>query len=141
MTKLLFLCVANSARSQIAEALAKTMLPLTVDVKSAGSKPGARVHPEAIETMAEVGIDIASARPKAIEDLPDGFLSQDCLVVRLCAEEECPFVSGVKVVNWNLTDPASVVGLQQKFAFIQTRETLRELIPLLNLDHIKEEKL
>ena len=141
MTKILFLCVANSARSQMAEALAKSLLSSTIDVKSAGSQPGSRVHPAAVESLKEVGIDISSAIPKAISNLPSDFLTSDCLIVRLCAEEQCPIVSNSSVIDWNLADPASVEADQQKLTFSQTRETLTKLIRQLELNHLGEENI
>jgi arsenate reductase (thioredoxin) len=104
--RLLFLCVANSARSQMAEGLARALLGSGAQVQSAGSKPS-RVNPYAIEVMREIGIDIGGHFSKSVDDIdPD---SVDT-VITLCAEEVCPvWVAGRKVqrLHWPIPDPAS----------------------------------
>lgn len=98
----LFLCVANSARSQIAEGLARSMFGNTVRVQSAGSAPS-RVNPLAVEVMAEVGIDLAGQWSKSVGEIEMGGVD---LVVTLCAEEVCPVTLGhVRRVHWPLRDP------------------------------------
>ena len=102
--KILFLCVANSSRSQMAEGLARDLLGDRATVASAGSAPSG-VHPAAVEAMAESGVDISAQRSKSIDEIdPD---SMD-LVVTLCAEEVCPVIPGrVKRLHWPIADPAS----------------------------------
>ena len=73
---ILFLCVGNSGRSQIAEGLAKDMLPKSCDIRSAGSKPAKNVHNDAIFVMNEIGIDISSNETKSIESLDEDFVSK-----------------------------------------------------------------
>lgn len=104
MPSVVFLCVANSARSQMAEGLARASAPLGWEVYSAGSSPGA-VHRHAIEALREIGIDISSQTSKGLDAVP---LANANLVIPLCAEEECPvaFTSG-KRLAWPLPDPAS----------------------------------
>ena len=99
----LFLCVANSARSQLAEGLARARFGERLRVQSAGSRPGA-VHPLAIEIMREAKHDISAQRSKSVDDIDlDGIE----LVVTLCAEEVCPvFPRPVRRVHWPLPDPA-----------------------------------
>ena len=82
----LFLCVANSARSQMAEGIARSLGPARVRVWSAGSRPTA-VRPEAIAVLREIGIDISGHRSKAVADIPADEVDT---VITLCAEEECP---------------------------------------------------
>ncbi len=100
---ILFLCVANSARSQMAEGLARALFGDAVRVQSAGSAPS-RVHPLAVRAMAEEGIDIGGQRAKSVDEIaPD---SVD-LVVTLCAEEVCPaFLAEVPRLHWPIEDPA-----------------------------------
>ncbi|MCK6503427.1 molybdopterin-guanine dinucleotide biosynthesis protein B [Myxococcota bacterium] len=100
---LLFLCVANSARSQLAEALARHLLGPAVVARSAGSRPG-RVHPLALRVLAEVGVDTTGLRSKHVDELdPTGV----DLVLTLCAEEECPlFLGRAERRSWALPDPA-----------------------------------
>ncbi|MBL9100870.1 MAG: arsenate reductase ArsC [Myxococcales bacterium] len=101
---ILFLCVANSSRSQMAEALARARWGERVHVRSAGSQP-TRVNPYAVEVMAERGLDISSHTSKSVSSIdPD---SVD-LVVTLCAEEVCPlFLSKATRLHWPIDDPAS----------------------------------
>jgi arsenate reductase (thioredoxin) len=104
MTTILFLCVANSARSQMAEGLARQMLGPDVTVLSAGSAPSS-VNPHAVAAMAELGIDISAQRSKSVEEIGIGTLD---LVVTLCAEEVCPVLPGrVRRLHWPIPDPAS----------------------------------
>ena len=100
----LFLCVANSARSQMAEGLARRMLGPDYEIRSAGSQPST-VNPYAVEAMAEVGIDISGQRSKPVEMIDVASLD---LVVTLCAEEVCPVLPGrVRRLHWPIDDPAS----------------------------------
>lgn len=98
----LFLCVANSARSQMAEGLARRLFGDDVRVQSAGSQPS-RVNPLAIAALREVGIDLSTHTSKSVDTIdPD---SVD-LVVTLCAEEVCPvFLGKAQRLHWPLTDP------------------------------------
>lgn len=121
---MLFLCVHNSARSQIAEGFARVTAPADVQVWSAGTVPG-RVHPRAIEVMAEVGIDLAGQRSKSIDDVP---WREADTVVTLCgeAEEACPAVaSSVRIVHWPLPDPSQAPEDAQLEAFREAREEIR----------------
>lgn len=104
----LFLCVANSARSQLAEGLARARFVDRFAIQSAGSQP-TRVNPHAIEAMAEVGIDISTHASKLVDAIdPDGIE----LVVTLCAEEVCPaFLRPVRRLHWPIPDPASATPL------------------------------
>jgi protein-tyrosine-phosphatase/catechol 2,3-dioxygenase-like lactoylglutathione lyase family enzyme len=98
----LFLCVANSARSQMAEGLARDLFGDAVRVQSAGSSPS-RVNPFAVAAMAELGVDLGTHTSKSVQTIdPD---SVD-LVITLCAEEVCPvFLSGAPRMHWPLQDP------------------------------------
>ena len=124
MKGILFLCVANSARSQMAEGLARSMAPAGVAVWSAGSAPS-RVRPEAIAVLAELGIDISEHRAKAVSEIP---ADQVDTVVTLCAEEACPlFFGAAERLHWGLPDPAAVEGDEpiRRDAFRRTRDELR----------------
>lgn len=124
MKGLLFLCVANSARSQIAEGVARSMLPAAVNVWSAGSRPTS-VRPEAIAVLKDIGIDISQHRSKAVAEIPAAEVDT---VITLCGEEECPlFLGKATRVHWGLPDPAAVQGTEQDRldAFRGTRDELR----------------
>ncbi len=102
--RILFLCVANSARSQMAEGLARAALGSRVEVQSAGSRPSS-VNPYAIEVMAEIGIDITGHRSKSVDDVNATAVD---LVITLCAEEVCPILPGsVRHLHWPIPDPVS----------------------------------
>jgi protein-tyrosine-phosphatase len=107
MNGVLFLCVANSARSQLAEGIARSLAPAGVTVWSAGSAP-TRVRPEAAAVLAEIGIDISTHRSKHVDEVP---AEQVDVVITLCAEEECPlFLGQAERLHWGLPDPAAVEG-------------------------------
>ncbi len=89
-TGILFMCVANSSRSQIAEGLARAMAPAGVELFSAGSAP-TQVDPLAVQVMAEVGIDISAQRSKSVNDLDKDRIRT---VITLCADEVCPVFPG-----------------------------------------------
>lgn len=121
--KIVFLCVANSARSQMAEGWARYLFGADAEVFSAGSQPS-RVNPLAIEAMREVGIDISRHKSKAVEDLDLGTMD---LVVTLCADEVCPVVPGrVKRLHWPFADPANdkLSVEKQKLQFQVTRDQI-----------------
>lgn len=104
-TGVLFLCVANSARSQIAEGLARQRFGDRLRILSAGSHP-TRVHPLAIEVMRELGIDLSTHRSKLVDDIDPAGIQ---LVITLCAEEVCPvFLASVPRLHWPIDDPATV---------------------------------
>lgn len=101
---LLFLCVANSARSQMAEGLARNLLGPDVRVQSAGSRP-ATVNSYAVEVMQEIGIDLSSHRSKSVDAIDPATVDT---VITLCAEEVCPlFLGNVHRLHWPIEDPAS----------------------------------
>ena len=128
---ILFLCVGNSARSQIAEGLAKEMLGSSHNIQSAGSNPTGNIHPSAICTMKEIGIDISHQRSKSIDNLDTNFLDNLDFVVTLCSEEICPVLpSKAKKLHWLNVDPANknYSETQLKIAFKKTRENIFKLL-------------
>lgn len=99
----LFLCVANSARSQMAEGLARHLFGGEIAVQSAGSRP-ATVHPHAMAVMKEIGIDISGHVSKAVDDIDTAAVDT---VITLCAEEVCPVYLGTaRRLHWPVEDPA-----------------------------------
>jgi arsenate reductase len=127
---ILFLCVANSARSQMAEGIARSIAPRGVRVSSAGSSP-ASVHPQAILVLKEIGIDISDQRSKGLDSIDA--ISID-LVITLCAEEVCPaFLGKAHRIHWGLADPAGVIGAQdiRMDAFRSVRDELRRRLRVL----------
>jgi arsenate reductase len=101
---LLFMCVANSARSQMAEGLARSMFGARAVIASAGSQPS-KVNPYAIEVMREIGVDISGQRSKSVDDIDPADVD---VVITLCAEEVCPvFLGKVRRLHWPVTNPAT----------------------------------
>lgn len=122
----MFLCVANSARSQLAEALGRSLAPPGVRVASAGSQPW-QVHPVAVRVLAEAGLDISGARSKSVEEVP---LETADTVITLCDEEVCPVTPpGVRRLHWPFPDPAGAWEEDEQLTrFRRTRDRLRERI-------------
>ncbi|NJM10370.1 MAG: arsenate reductase ArsC [Bdellovibrionaceae bacterium] len=121
--KILFMCVANSARSQMAEGLAKEILGPDVEIESAGSQPK-YLHPCAIAVLNEIGIDISRNGSKSISDLPPSFVDYVDYVITLCTEEVCPVHIGKagKRLHWPFPDPA---GAEEEMSSFRT---VRDLI-------------
>ncbi len=125
----LFLCSANSCRSQIAEGLLRHFGGNRFEAVSAGTHP-TELNPAAVEVMDAIGIDIRGQRSKSVEEM----LSHEFdYVITVCdkAREFCPVFSGSTTsLHWNLDDPAAFVGSarEKKEAFIRVREELKDLI-------------
>lgn len=101
---ILFLCVANSARSQMAEGLARMILEDCVPVMSAGSEPSP-VNPFAVEVMRELGVDLSGHHSKSVQTIDPKSVAT---VITLCAEEVCPaFLGSARRLHWPIPDPAS----------------------------------
>ncbi len=130
MKGILFLCVANSARSQMAEGIAHALVPPGVRVWSAGSSP-TRVRSEAIAVLREIGIDISGYRSKAVTEVPAAEIDT---VITLCAEEVCPlFFGSAERLHWPLPDPGAAKGTEDErlAAFRETRDELHRRIEAL----------
>jgi arsenate reductase len=121
---ILFMCVANSARSQMAEGIARSLVPESVEIYSAGSSPS-KVNPLAIRAMEEIGIDISSHWSKSVDDVEQERVHT---VITLCAEEVCPVFPGqVERHHWPLEDPAGVKGTEEEqlASFRRVRDQIR----------------
>ncbi len=121
---ILFLCVANSARSQMAEGIARSLAPASLKISSAGSRPS-RLNPLAVNALAEIGIDISKHWSKSVDDIPPGDVDA---VITLCAEEVCPvFLGKAQRVHWGLPDPAGAGSTEEEQlqAFRDVRDELR----------------
>jgi len=128
MKGILFLCVANSARSQMAEGIARSLAPPGVRIWSAGSQPTS-VRPEAISVLQEIGIDISGHRSKSVDEIP---ATEVDTVITLCGEEECPvFLGNVRRLHWGLPDPAAA-GCSREDRLAAFREVREELFRRLN---------
>lgn len=125
--RILFLCVANSARSQMAEGLARMRFGDRITVQSAGSAPS-EVNPYAIEVMNEIGVDISDQESKLVDTVDPSSVD---LVVTLCDEEICPaFLKQARQLHWPIPDPAradpSTPREEMLERFRTARDTIRE---------------
>ena len=127
---ILFLCVANSARSQMAEGIARSLAPAGTKISSAGSQPS-QVNPLAIRALDEIGVDVRAQRSKSVETIdPEGV----DVVVTLCAEEVCPvFLGKAHRVHWGLPDPAHAGATDEERlqAFRDVRDELRRRLAVV----------
>jgi len=129
---ILFLCVANSARSQMAEGLARALFGDAVRVQSAGSRP-TRVNPYAVRAMAELGIDLDAQRSKSVDTIDPASVD---LVITLCADEVCPaFLGAAPRLHWPLTDPdrkdEDLSDAQRLQCFRDARDAIRARLEAL----------
>ncbi|GAA3550876.1 arsenate reductase ArsC [Microlunatus spumicola] len=99
----LFVCVHNAGRSQMAAAFLTALSDGAVEVRSAGSEPADQVNPAAVQAMAEVGIDITAERPKVLTT--EAVVASDVVVTMGCGDT-CPFYPGKRYEDWVLDDPA-----------------------------------
>ncbi|HEY1958700.1 MAG TPA: arsenate reductase ArsC [Polyangiaceae bacterium] len=129
MMRILVLCTGNSARSQIAEGLFRTLGAGRVEVFSAGTKPRDAVHPMAVKVMAEHGIDISTQRPKDVEQFVGERFDY---VITVCdrAKESCPVMPGAEMIHWTFADPADEPPEKQERAFRDVVTGLRARIDL-----------
>lgn len=126
---ILFLCVANSARSQMAEGLARMLFGSRVPVQSAGSEPS-HVNPYAIEVMRELGVDLTTHRSKSVQTIEPEAVGT---VTTLCAEEVCPvFLGNARRLHWPIPDPASkdpsIPREEMLERFRTARDTIRGML-------------
>ena len=102
---ILFVCVHNAGRSQMAAGFSRAIGGDSVRVLSAGSEPGDRINPVAVAAMAEAGIDIAGAQPQVLT--PDDVRASDVVITMGCGDA-CPIFPGKRYEDWELTDPAGL---------------------------------
>ena len=125
------MCVANSARSQMAEGIAKSILGSSHNIQSAGSEPSGTVHSNAILALSEIGIDATSHYSKSIDQLDSDYIDNLDYVITLCTEEVCPVLnSEASKLHWFNEDPVDET-LDEKGlvdAFNITRDNLKKMI-------------
>jgi len=128
MMKILFMCVANSARSQLAEGMARKIFGDQAEIQSAGSNPST-VNPYAVRALTEVGAECGDLFSKSVSELPPAFVESLDYVITLCAEEVCPvLLSNAKKLHWPLPDPAGLDGSEdeQLARFRNTRDEIEK---------------
>ena len=122
--KILFVCVENACRSQMAQGFAESFGKGRVELYSAGSRPSSHINPVAIEVMKEKGIDLSGRRPKGLNDLPS--VEMDYLITMGC-EETCPAVPTKKIIDWQIPDPKG----KSIDVFRNIRDTIEEKVRTL----------
>jgi len=125
--KVLFICIHNSARSQMAEAFLNNLAPDKFEAESAGLEPGS-LNPMVVEAMKQAGIDISKNKTNSVHDFHKQGKKYD-YVIAVCdaaSSEQCPiFPGGAKKLNWNFTDPSKLSNLQ---GIIEIRDQIKEKI-------------
>ncbi len=103
LASVMFVCVHNAGRSQMAQGFLTALAGDRVEVRSSGTMPADSVNPSAVEAMAELGIDISNQKPKILTD--DDVRASDYVITMGCGDA-CPFYPGKKYLDWKLDDPA-----------------------------------
>lgn len=129
MTKVLFVCVANSGRSVMAERLFRQLAGGRHQARSAGSEPGAAPHPQVVEALREIGIDASDHVPRKLDAEA---LAWAEVAVSTCSEEVCPVTPGVRRLNWHLPDPKGLPLEQVRPIRDEIRRLVRELVDELD---------
>jgi arsenate reductase len=128
MARVLFVCKQNAGRSQMSDALFLRAAQGRHESRSAGTRPAERVHPVVADAMHEVGIEISGNRP---QKLTDDLAQWADIVVTMGCGDECPYITGKKYIDWDLTDPAdkSLAEVRAMRDGIETRvsDLVREL--------------
>ncbi len=102
MASVLFVCLHNAGRSQMSQALFEQAAAGRHTAMSAGTTPAERVHPEVVEVMREIGIDLADRRPQL---LTRELAAQAHLIVTMGCGDQCPYIPGKRYIDWDLPDP------------------------------------
>jgi arsenate reductase len=103
VTRVLFVCRQNAGRSQMSEALLGLAADARHEARSAGTTPAARVHPEVVEAMRELGVELAERVPHRLEQADAEWAD---VVVTMGCGDACPYIPGKRYVDWDLQDPA-----------------------------------
>jgi arsenate reductase len=130
MTNVLFVCVANSGRSLMAEHLLRQTAAGRHQARSAGSEPGTAPHPQVVEALEEIGIDASDHVPRKLDAEA---LEWADVAVSTCSEEVCPVTPGVRRINWRLPDPKGLSVEQVRPIRDEIAALVRELVD--ELDH------
>ena len=121
MKRVLFVCIENSCRSQMAEGFARHLGKGIIEPYSAGTHPSSRVNPVAIEVMRRIGIDISRQKSKGFMDLP---VKEFDYVITLGCKDTCPFFPSEEHVVWDIKDPKG----KEIYSFCQTRDEIKQKV-------------
>jgi arsenate reductase len=124
MKKILFVCIENSCRSQMAEAFARLLAEDVIEAYSAGSRPSGEVNPTAIQSMRELGYNLTEHRSKSLHEIPQ--VKFDYVITMGCGDE-CPFIPATHHEDWNIPDPKQM-PLDE---FRRVRDLIRERVETL----------
>jgi protein-tyrosine-phosphatase len=124
MKKIVFICVENARRSQMAEGFAESLGKGKLEIYSAGSRPSSQIDTLVIEVMKEKGVDLLGKRPKGLNELPP--IEMDYLITMGC-EETCPAVLTKKIIEWEIPDPKG----KSIEVFRQARDLIEEKVKIL----------
>ena len=125
MTNVLFVCVANSGRSVMAERIFRTLAGGRHHARSAGSEPGTAPHPQVVEALREIGIDASDHVPRRLDQ---DALSWADVAVSTCSEEVCPVTPGVRRISWELPDPKNLPLEQVRPIREEIRQRVEQLV-------------
>ena len=126
MKTILFACLHNAGRSQMSAAFFnQTASPQKARAISAGTQPGSRVHPEVVEVMKEVGLDLSAEQPK---QLSDSLASGANLLITMGCGDACPYVPGLEIRDWQLVDPKGLAPERVREIRDQIRDKVVELV-------------
>jgi len=124
--RVLFVCLANSCRSQMAEAFAKHLGQGKVEAWSAGSRPAGFIHPRTFEFMRERGLDLSGQRSKGLDELPQGIV-WDWIVTMGCGDA-CPNLPARRRLDWDLQDPVGLSDAEFRRVRDRIEENVRRLL-------------
>src|SRR5437870_11129672 len=127
--RLLFVCVENSNRSQMAEAFARIHGGDKIEAYSAGSRPSDKINPKTIEAMKEIGYDLSTHRSKSLSEIPD--IEFD-FVATMCCGDECPFVRATRREDWDIPDPKDLPPEQFRTVRNLIEAKVKEAIALVS---------
>jgi arsenate reductase (thioredoxin) len=134
MSKVLFVCVANSGRSVMAERLFRQAANGRHEARSAGSDPGPAVHPQVLEALAEIGIDASDHQPHHLDQ--DAVEWAD-VVVATC-DDACPVIPGKRYISWELPDPKQLPVEQVRELCTEIDKLVRQLVAELDLENVAD---
>ena len=129
MARVLFVCLHNASRSQISEALFERATSGRHEARSAGTEPGERVHPEVVEAMRELGIDLATRTPHKLMRADAEWAD---VVVTMGCGDECPYIPGKRYLDWELADPKGRPLEQVRATREEIERRVTELVDELN---------
>ena len=134
--RVLFVCVENSNRSQMAEAFARMLGGSAVEAYSAGSRPSGVVNPKAIRAMQELGYDLAAHGSKSLNDLPDAEFD---FVATMGCGDECPHIRARRRTDWALPDPKLLPPEDYNHVRDQIRDKVRAMLQEIGVPVAAEE--